>query len=524
MIVYHVTTMYQLLYVICHRLTVNKDEQCCLFITEYLLPEMKKGELFEKLKSKGWFDSITVIPEASFKLARGGALDESSSDGEIDAVIENISNTFEKWVDFDFHKAKAIYVASDQWSLGVYLLHNRIPYIYIEDGSGMLSQQERYLNITKKFSLSNYIICNRIGGAGRSDIVTACLCDMKNQTAGFCDKRAVNFSIYDAVSAMSDTVKAALFDFYGITSITVHNSEKTCLFLTQFLQTLAKNELNTQETLSTLLVDYFADGFHIAVKPHPKDKWLDYSRIFPECEIIQREINAELLPFVFDCPPKTAVTISSTAIGGLSEYVSRTISLGTGVETYPEVLHIYYALAEILKQLDVKGDIDYRSVDKTAADCFVNSFCALCGKSKMKVLVDSGVCECDRSDTGGYGVCVYLNTAHYSNDVREAKLADMTEVIVKVSYDDDRPSYYHRLYVKCQSDEMAERLLGLKINRRLKYTRANCNVTAHKMSESEVRMLSERFNKIKRSYMHEIQISSVRTRETEQSALARKKY
>ncbi|MGN0114310.1 MAG: hypothetical protein ACI396_03200, partial [Acutalibacteraceae bacterium] len=515
MIVYHVTTMYQLLYIICHRLTVNRDEQCCLFITEYLLPEMQNGELFEKLNDNRWFDSITVIPEASFKLARGGALDENSSDREIDAVIENISNTFEKWVDFDFYKAKAIYVASDQWSLGVYLLHNRIPYIYIEDGSGMLSQQERYLNITKKFSLSNYIICNRLCGAGRSDVVTACLCDLKNQTAGFYDKRAVDFSIYDAVSAMPDTVKAALFDFYGITSITVHNSEKTCLFLTQFLQTLAKNELKTQEMLSTLLVDYFADGYHIMVKPHPKDKWLDYSRVFPECEIVPREINAELLPFVFDRPPKTAVTISSTAIGGLSEYVSRTISLGTGVETSPEILHVYYALAQILKRLDVQGDIDYCGVDKTAADCFVNAFGALGGKNKIKALIDSGVCESDRSDTSGYGLCVYLNTAHYSNDVREAKLADMIEVLVKVSYDDfDRPTYYHRMYVKCKSDEMIKKLSELKINRRLKYTRADCNIFAHKMTETEISSLCERYNKIKRSYMHEIQISGVRTRET----------
>ncbi|MGN0115324.1 MAG: hypothetical protein ACI396_08350, partial [Acutalibacteraceae bacterium] len=106
----------------------------------------------------------------------------------------------------------------------------------------------------------------------------------------------------------------------------------------------------------------------------------------------------------------------------------------------------------------------------------------------------------------------------------EAKLADMIEVLVKVSYDDDRPTYYHRMYVKRQSDEMVEKLLELNVNRRLKYTRASCNIFAHKMTKTEIGLLSERYNKIKRSYMHEIQISGVRTRETEQSALARKKH
>lgn len=222
MILYHVTTLYQLLYVICHRMTVHRDRPCCLFLSEYLLPEMKNRDLLNRLEENGWFSFVRVIPEISFKLKRGGALDETNRPEEIDAMVEAI---------------------------------------------------------TKKFNLSNFIICNHLHGAGRSPLVTACLCDLKNQLPGFHDDRAVDFSVYEAMRSMSEKDRAALLDFYGITPVNLDPGQKNCLFLTQHLETLAENDLETQEYLSTLLADYFAPDLHLLVKPHPKDKWLDYRRL-----------------------------------------------------------------------------------------------------------------------------------------------------------------------------------------------------------------------------------------------------
>lgn len=92
MILYHVNTMYQLLYVICHRLTIHPEEECCLFVTEYLQPKVQLCALAERMTENGWFSFVKIIPEARFKLSRRRALDESSSEPEIHQVIENICN------------------------------------------------------------------------------------------------------------------------------------------------------------------------------------------------------------------------------------------------------------------------------------------------------------------------------------------------------------------------------------------------------------------------------------------------
>ena len=93
----------------------------------------------------------------------------------------------------DVKQFSPIYIGSDQWSFGIYCLANQIPHVYIEDASGMLSQRERYMKITREISLTNYVISQYLHGAGTSEYETARLCDMRNFVPGFTDEKAVNF-------------------------------------------------------------------------------------------------------------------------------------------------------------------------------------------------------------------------------------------------------------------------------------------------------------------------------------------
>ena len=515
MILYHVNTMYQLLYVICHRLTIHPEEECCLFVTEYLQPKVQLCALAERMTENGWFSFVKIIPEARFKLSRRRALDESSSEPEIHQVIENICNAFERWLDFDLRSCKQRYVGSDQWSLGVYLLRNRIPYVYIEDASGMLSQQERYLNIIKKINLTNYIICNRLNGAGRSSMVTGFLCDLKKQQDGFDEPRAVDFSVYDAISGMDAGMRDSLLDFYGVRPIRMRPDRTNCLFLTQYLTTLAVSELEIQEQITTLLADYIADGCHILVKPHPRDKWLDYQRVLPGCEIIPREINAELLPFAFDAPPDLALTISSTSIGGLCSFVEEIYEFGTGTESGYEQLHLYYAFARVLEHIGFDGSITYHGVDPVPAQCFLRARGVSEGTSPQRLLVDSGVCfENGRED---YDLGVFLDTAHYADRVTAETLLEAVEVRIQLIPDQDalvRPMF-HRIYVYCRSQMQREALCTLRISRRLRYTKADLRITAQPIEESTAARLAEKYDRRKRRFFYEIQNRRICSREAE---------
>ena len=523
MILYHISTMYQLLYVITHRLTVNKEKDCCLYIVEFIQPKEQLEILKKQLEDTGWFSFIKIIPEAVLKLSRGYALDEKSEAETIDTVINNISTAFEKWLDYDIKSCEKRYVASDQWSMGVYLLNHRIPYVYIEDASGMLSQQERYLQITKHFNKTNFIISNRLNGAGRSSIVQEKLCDLQNQQPDFHDAKATDFSIYAAMSQMPQELRQQVLSFYHAKTIAVNTKKPVCLFLTQYLQTMAKKDLDVQEQISTLLVDYIAANHDIIVKPHPKDNWLDYRRVFENACILPRNINAELLPFLFDIAPDMALTASSTSIGGLKPVVKESFSFGTSIETKWEHLHLYFALVCVLRCLLFDGEITYQGANRQQIEPFLDAYAVRLHISDESLLIDSGVCAAKEDTLQAFDYAVFLNTDAYTNGVTKEKFRDMVRVCCRVRPKTGsliQPQYFS-LFVFCRDPKKRERLQQLTVTRPLQYTKAQVQITGQSIDDQSAQQLFLKYDYQKRSYLHAIQNSGFRARETQQSAVAR---
>ena len=90
MVLYHVSTTYQLLYCITHRLARHPREGAGLLLVEYIFPEARRKETVQRLLDTGWFSFVRLVPENQFKLRRGNSLTESSSPQEIEGVIRNI--------------------------------------------------------------------------------------------------------------------------------------------------------------------------------------------------------------------------------------------------------------------------------------------------------------------------------------------------------------------------------------------------------------------------------------------------
>ncbi|MEE0733075.1 MAG: hypothetical protein U0M23_05465 [Acutalibacteraceae bacterium] len=356
MVLYHLSTTYQLLYCIVHRLSRHPDEEAGLFMVEYIWPEAQRDEFLQKLQKTGWFSFVRLIPENQFKLRRGNALTESSTPEEIRSVIRNVCTCMENWLHLDLSSFSKIYIGSDQWSFGIYCLANRIPHVYIEDASGMLSQRKRYMQITKEINLTNYVISEFLHGAGTSEYETARLCDMRNFVEGFADEKAENFSIYDALKNEIPNRVPEILAYYNATPIKVTERLPICIYMTQFLKTMAVKDLDVQEQITTLLVDYFASDCKLVIKPHPKDIWLNYRRIFPGADILPCRMNAELLPFVFSHPVQRVLTASSTSIGGMAPFAREVYAFTTEIETGYEHLHAYYTAAFLLLKLATSED------------------------------------------------------------------------------------------------------------------------------------------------------------------------
>ncbi|MCD8026489.1 MAG: hypothetical protein LUF33_06090 [Clostridiales bacterium] len=230
MVLYQASTMYHLLCCITHKLAYNDNEESELLMLEYIKPLKERKAFYEKLMKYGFFTRVRYVPEQQFKLKKGIALDENSTEKQINTVIDNISSAFVGWFGEDIKKYREIYVASDQHSLGIFLIKNKIPYTYMEDAGGMLSEQSRYLSITRSNNLTNHIINEYLGCAGRNSCVKAKLCNLKQQQKGFYDEKAVDFSIYETYKNIIPDKIPVVLNFFGNISTAIKSDKKSACF------------------------------------------------------------------------------------------------------------------------------------------------------------------------------------------------------------------------------------------------------------------------------------------------------
>ena len=351
MILYHASTSYHVLCCIVHKLSYHKNEKATFMIVEHMLPKNELTEFIRQLNSFSWFDEILSVPEGTFRLCHGKTLNLNSDEYDILEVIDNICQAVDQWFPSGFRQFRKIYMASDQWSIGVYLLAHKLAHYYFEDASGMLGDMERYLTIIKELNLTNYVLSNYLRGAGRSELIINKLCDMQNQPPGFVDEKAVNFSIYQLVRRLPIELTENLLLLYHARRYKIKGSEKVVVYMTQFLRTLTLKNLEIQERITTLLLDYFAKDSTIIIKPHPKDRWIDYNKLLPGAIILDNTLPSELLPFVLEGEIDLVLTASSTSVGGMSHISKSTISFGTDLEIHYERLHRLYMAAKVINEV-----------------------------------------------------------------------------------------------------------------------------------------------------------------------------
>ncbi len=374
MILYHASTSYHVLCCIVHKLAYHKEDKATFMIVEHMLPKNELEAFIVKLNSFSWFDEIIPVPEGTFRLCHGKTLDLRSTELDILEVINNICDEVDKWHPAGFHQYQDIYIASDQWSVGVYLLYHKIAHHYFEDASGMLGDMERYLTIIRELNLSNYILSNYLQGVGRSESAVEKLCDIKNQPEGFFDEKAVDFSIYKLINAMSPSLIEEILLLYNAKRYTISSTEKVVVYMTQFLRTITVKNLDVQERITTLLLDYFAKGRTVIIKPHPKDRWIDYKRLLPGAIILDNSLPSELLPFVLEGDIDLVLTASSTSVGGMSHISSSTISFGTEIEFHYERLHKLYMAAKVIHTIFEGQELITRNIKRSHLEHFLSLY------------------------------------------------------------------------------------------------------------------------------------------------------
>lgn len=475
--------MYHVLCAIVHRLAYHSGEDAQLLMMEYTKPLNERKSFAKRLTDFGYFSKVRYIPEKQIKMKSGKPLDENSTQEEINAVTDNICRAFESWFGEDMKSFSEIYVASDQHSCGIYLMRNKIPYTYMEDASGMLSEQERYLDITKSGNTTSYIINNSLGGVGRSEIVKAKLCDLKHQHPDFYDEKAVDFSIYDTLKNAIPESVPRLLEFYGFNGETIKSDKKICLFLTQDLNTLKLKDIDYQELMMTTLVDYICPEHMLVVKPHPKDRWQNYRRIFPDSHILPRSVPSELLPFSIDGRIDLALTASSTSIRGLSGFIERKYYFTTDIETNRDSIDSIFAAVEVLKQLEITDGVGLENINKEQALNFLDN--AGIKSDGCRVIINGGATPKKHTLPQELELVLYLSTGDFINFNPALDTSALILITAHFKPDDDSlmPEKSVYIFALCKSDKIRQSLLDTKIEKRLKYTQADIEISCRTLDE-----------------------------------------
>lgn len=489
-VLYHGVSVYQVLCCIVHRLAYHEREEAVLMISEHYAPKPERLHFIKNLKHLQIFDEVLVVPEASFKKKRGGKLDENSHSSQIEMVIKNICREFERWAP-EIRSFDKIYIASDNWSLGIYCLWNKIPYYYFEDACGMLTDLERYYEIIQSTDMDNYIISKYLHGAGQSKLALTLYCNVEYQKGSICDDRIENFSISSILSEKIPDKVPTILKIYDSEPYKKNVAKDIVLFLTQFIRSLTVKDLNMQREMTAVLLDYFAKDAVIAFKSHPKDTFINYRQLGKNNEIISRNLPSELLPFLFPGQLKAAITASSTSIRGLGTLAREYYSFSPDIEENYLYLHTAYAIVKLIEAFGKEYKIQINMKESIYLENFLKFY-------KIQSKEDSSLTTKSEDEVEKLKVSrdrkIFIETdgerRHRQVDIREMEEGDIaifdncedkysvcllyTEELEKFfvwnlrvrGEREDYFSYQKQIWVYCKGEKQREKLEKLKMIRK----------------------------------------------------------
>lgn len=356
MVLYHVITTYQLLYCMVHREVFHKNDKAYL-----LLPDFIKSKFSHYMELKGvFFDEILVFINS-----------EMASATNRDLFFEKINKHFRKVFSdgkLDINKLSHVYVAGAQGFFGAYLVNNGVPFIFVEEGCGLISQPEILENIAEGISLIRHQISKEFGlYTGENPLVKKRICNLNAQVEGFQADNLEHFDVVEQLLRVDEDFRDKVLYFFGINKrITV--KENSLLLLTQHFANLKVMSFEEQKMIYKTVVDYFTQNYNLLIKPHPDDL-MYYDAMFPESIVIRERFPSELIPFVFSSPPKEIMTISSTAINSLKSYFKEPIRFTVEYEKHFTITHKYYSILKTLSELT--NYITLSHIYCCSADCLL---------------------------------------------------------------------------------------------------------------------------------------------------------
>ena len=299
-VLYHAVSSYQLLEVMLHRLIVHSCERAVLLLPDFIT------EKYPQYKKLGrFFDRVCLFPYLHIP------------HGTEERILADTPRHVQALFPAGLSAFSRIYTAGAHFYFSLYLIQNRLPFVFFEDAAGMLSRaDELFQTLSAKFPI-HAEIAEKYGLFDASQpLIRRIICLKRIQTRDVSGDRYQDFSVEDALLTLPDRQRNALIRFFLRHRI---RTDAEAILLTQQFAGLGLLRREEQIRLYENLRDGVLRGVRLIIKKHPDDP-LSYASVFPGVTVIKEIFPAELLPFVFRNKPEIVYTWDSTGCENLRKH------------------------------------------------------------------------------------------------------------------------------------------------------------------------------------------------------------
>ena len=459
---YYAMTNYHILCCLLHKMCINKNKGV-LYISSFI--RYNQPNIVENILKSGIFEEVYFYEELEYtktkKLMTPRMLKE-----EMDRLCREVEASIGSII----RKANNLYICSDFYSIGLYLITNKINYNYFEDGSGTISKPYLPFRIIEKENPNRAAIVKQIKALGENEYVLKRYAALNNQEKGYHNEKDIDFDVEKILKKLNSKEIKKILDIYEVKKIKIDHKGAVLLLTMHYNELMSIEE---QKKIYTSLIDYFVDdNQQIIIKPHPADTINDYDKVFKGSKTINRYMPAELFPYCINNSFEKGITCWSTAIYNLGSVLKRIVNFDTRIDTSYKDFDKYYAIVEILK--------------KIKSDNKINIICKNTNELQLEKLLDNHI--------KGYKKYFTFNekgkNSIYIVDKIDEKLKN--EQVISLDYDINAKSLIH---ITKKSSKNVEDLFislyniknidGLSAKKHLKYS--NADLLINSLNETDFR-------------------------------------
>lgn len=372
MILYHAVSIYQLLECLVHRTIYHKNEKAIFLTMDFM--QRRLGERYGLLKE--FFYEILIYGNQDT-----ACVDELAGNG---------------YALSDFTK---IYVACAHGWFGIYLCEHHIPFIFMEDGVGAISQPEILIKVQHPGIRTEKGIEYGLF-SGENENIVKCICNMKHQRDGYTNVKAEHFDVIEELNILGNKTQIIAV-FTDLKEIKLDKEKKNVVFLTEHLANLGVLEWEEQIYLYQIVLDYYFQDVNLIIKPHPDDL-MYYEDLIENCKIIREKFPSELLPFVFSRRPECLATVTSTGIRTIKDQFQEVVTFNYEFSYYEKEfysLHRYFSAVRIFEKYFCSSmKLFFAGVNRTIVDNMKLSceYKILDSSEKLREISGNSFVVCDK--------------------------------------------------------------------------------------------------------------------------------